>query len=65
MFTEARLPSGFRDSPPELVGARRAMVETIRAVYESYGFLPWETPAIEYLDVLGGEWPKAPSGRIA
>jgi histidyl-tRNA synthetase len=41
------------------------MVETIRAVYESYGFLPWETPAIEYLDVLGGEWPKAPSGRIA
>ena len=29
------------------------MIETIRAVYERYGFEPVETPAIEYTDALG------------
>ena len=29
------------------------MLETIRAVYERYGFEPVETPAIEYTDALG------------
>ena len=30
------------------------MVDTIRGVYELYGFVPLSTPAIEYLDVLSG-----------
>ena len=30
-----------------------AMVETIREVYERYGFEPVETPAFEYTDALG------------
>ena len=34
--------------------ARQQMVDTIRRVYESYGFVPLSTPAIEYLDVLSG-----------
>ena len=29
------------------------MLATIRAVYESYGFEPLETPAFEYTDALG------------
>jgi len=29
------------------------MLETIRGVYESYGFSPLETPAFEYTDALG------------
>jgi histidyl-tRNA synthetase len=29
------------------------MIETIRAVYERYGFEPLETPAFEYTDALG------------
>ena len=29
------------------------MIETIRAVYERYGFEPVETPAVEYTDALG------------
>ncbi len=29
------------------------MLETIRRVYERYGFEPVETPAIEYTDALG------------
>jgi histidyl-tRNA synthetase len=34
--------------------ARQKMVEAIRSVYELYGFVPLNTPAIEYLDVLSG-----------
>ncbi len=34
--------------------ARQRMVDTIRGVYERYGFVPIETPAIEYLDILSG-----------
>jgi len=30
------------------------MVDTIRGVYELYGFVPLSTPAIEFLDVLSG-----------
>lgn len=34
--------------------ARQSMIDTIRGVYELYGFVPLNTPAIEYLDVLSG-----------
>jgi len=34
--------------------ARQRMIDTIRGVYESYGFVPLATPAIEYIDVLSG-----------
>jgi histidyl-tRNA synthetase len=34
--------------------ARQAMIDTIRRVYELYGFVPLGTPAIEFLDVLSG-----------
>jgi histidyl-tRNA synthetase len=49
----ARLPKGFLDTPPEEVRATHRMLETIRQVYERYGFEPLETPAIEYTDALG------------
>jgi len=34
--------------------ARQRMIDTIRSVYELYGFVPLDTPAIEFLDVLSG-----------
>src|SRR5262249_41061319 len=49
----ARLPSGFRDRGPLELAAERRMLETIRGVYESYGFDALETPFLEYADVLG------------
>jgi histidyl-tRNA synthetase len=50
---KARLPRGFRDrSGPELA-AERAMLETIRGVFEAYGFSALETPGFEYTDALG------------
>jgi histidyl-tRNA synthetase len=49
----AEKPRGFRDRLGAELQAERRMLETIRSVYESYGFDPLETPAIEYADALG------------
>ena len=50
-----RLLSGFRDYLPEQMIPRQRMVDTIRRVFESYGFVPLETPALEYTEVLLGK----------
>jgi histidyl-tRNA synthetase len=50
---KARLPRGLTDRGPAEIAATRRMIETIRQVYELYGFEPVETPAIEYTDALG------------
>jgi histidyl-tRNA synthetase len=50
---KARLPRGFRDRGAAELMAEQKMLATIRAVYESYGFEPLETPAFEYTDALG------------
>jgi len=50
---KARLPRGFRDRTAGDIAAERAALDTIRRVYESYGFEPLETPAFEFTDALG------------
>ncbi|MCF3932064.1 histidine--tRNA ligase [Acuticoccus sp. M5D2P5] len=50
---KARLPRGFADRTPAEIRRTAAMMETIRAVYERWGFEPVETPFIEYADALG------------
>src|SRR6185312_4604489 len=50
---KARLPRGLADRGAAEIAATRAMVETIRAQFERYGFDALETPAIEYTDALG------------
>ncbi len=50
---KARLPRGLADRGPADIAATRRMLETIRQVYERYGFEAVETPAIEYTDALG------------
>ncbi|MDE2499968.1 MAG: histidine--tRNA ligase, partial [Alphaproteobacteria bacterium] len=50
---KARLPRGFRDRSAGEIAAERRLIDTIRGVYESYGFSPLETPAFEYTDALG------------
>ncbi len=49
----ARLPKGLRDIQATEIRTLEAMLATIRQVYESYGFEPLDTPAIEYTDALG------------
>jgi histidyl-tRNA synthetase len=49
----ARLPRGLEDRDAGAINATRRMTETIREVFERYGFEPVETPAFEYTDALG------------
>lgn len=53
-IVEPRLLRGFRDYLPGQMNARIRMIDTIRRVYESYGFLPLDTPALEYHETLMG-----------
>src|SRR5680860_103815 len=50
---EARLPKGLQDTSAPEIRATEDMLGTIRRVFESYGFEPLDTPAIEYTDALG------------
>ncbi|HEX3115396.1 MAG TPA: histidine--tRNA ligase [Bradyrhizobium sp.] len=49
----ARLPRGLADRGPAEIAATRRMLDTIREVFERYGFEPVETPAFEFTDALG------------
>ncbi|MBI3948963.1 MAG: histidine--tRNA ligase [Acidobacteria bacterium] len=55
-LVEPRLLRGFRDYLPEHVIARQKMIATIKTVYERYGFVPLETPALEYTETLLGKY---------
>jgi histidyl-tRNA synthetase len=50
---KARLPRGFRDRAAGEIAAERKTLDTIRSVYQSYGFEALETPAFEFTDALG------------
>jgi histidyl-tRNA synthetase len=46
---------GFRDYPPDLMIPREHLLEQARRVYRSYGYLPIDTPALEYTKILMGK----------
>jgi histidyl-tRNA synthetase len=50
---KAETPKGFRDYFGAEVTERKAMLDTIAAVYHRHGFDPLETSAVETLDALG------------
>lgn len=50
------LPQGTRDFSSEAVRRRHFIFNTIRTVFELYGFQPLETPAMENLDTLMGKY---------
>ncbi len=51
---EPKLLRGFRDHLPAQMSPRLKLIDQIRAVYERYGFLPLDTPALEYRATLLG-----------
>jgi len=55
-MTKPTLPQGTRDFGPETVRKRNYIFQTIRSVFELYGFQPLETPAMENLDTLMGKY---------
>jgi histidyl-tRNA synthetase len=50
------LPQGTRDFPADVVRKRQYIFQTIRQVFELYGFQPLETPAMENLETLMGKY---------
>jgi histidyl-tRNA synthetase len=50
------LPQGTRDFAAETLRKRRYIMDTIREVFELYGFEPLETPAMENLETLMGKY---------
>jgi histidyl-tRNA synthetase len=48
-------PTGMRDWLPQETLLRQRLMETIGSVYQLYGYLPIDTPAMEDLEVLLGK----------
>ncbi|MDR1239583.1 MAG: histidine--tRNA ligase [Treponema sp.] len=52
---EPAVLKGFRDFLPPAEIIRRGMVGKIEAVFQAFGFVPIDTPAIEYAEILLGK----------
>lgn len=50
------LPKGTRDFGPAIMAKRQFILNTIRHVFQKYGFQPLETPAMENLSTLMGKY---------
>ena len=49
---DARTLSGFRDILPANACVKEEMITTLKEVFKSFGYVPIETPHLEYADVL-------------
>ncbi|MDR2743490.1 MAG: histidine--tRNA ligase, partial [Treponema sp.] len=52
---EPKILKGFRDFLPAAEIERRSLVERIEASFRLYGFVPIDTPALEYAEILLGK----------
>ncbi|WKV12529.1 histidine--tRNA ligase [Marivirga harenae] len=50
------IPKGTRDFGPAEMAKRHFILNTIKKVYQKYGYAPIETPAMENLSVLQGKY---------
>jgi histidyl-tRNA synthetase len=50
------LPKGTRDFGPAVMAKRQFILENIKKVFQKFGFLPLETPAMENLSTLTGKY---------
>ena len=54
-YIEPKVLKGFRDFLPPAEISRRDLLETIEGSFRSYGFVPIDTPALEYAEILLGK----------
>ncbi|MDR1586142.1 MAG: histidine--tRNA ligase [Treponema sp.] len=54
-FIEPKILKGFRDFLPGAEIVRRNLTEKIEASFRSFGFIPIDTPALEYAGILLGK----------
>jgi len=55
-MSKPSLPQGTRDFNAATVQKRQYIFQTIRSVFENFGFQPLETPAMENLETLMGKY---------
>ena len=55
-MSKPSLPAGTRDFGPDVVRKRTYILDTIRSVFQTYGYQPLETPAFENLETLMGKY---------
>jgi len=53
---EPQIPKGFRDFLPQQMILRRNIMRTMSAIFEQYGFVPLDTPCLEYARTLEGKY---------
>lgn len=56
MSQKPSLPKGMRDFGPLQMARRNYILDTIKTVFQKYGFMPIETPAMENLTTLTGKY---------
>lgn len=56
MAQKPSIPKGTRDFSPDEMVKRNYIFDTIRQVFQRYGYLPIETPAMENLSTLMGKY---------
>lgn len=56
MNQKPSIPKGTRDFGPVPMMRRNYLFDTIRSVFQLYGYLPIETPAMETLDTMMGKY---------
>ena len=54
-YIEPKILKGFRDFLPPAEMIRRNLTEKIEASFRSFGFVPIDTPALEYAEILLGK----------
>jgi len=52
---EPRVLKGFRDFLPEIMIPKKEIIKKLENVFESFGFVPIDTPALEYTEILLGK----------
>ena len=56
MSQKPSLPKGMRDFGPLQMARRNYILDTIKSVFQKFGFMPLETPAMENLSTLTGKY---------
>lgn len=56
MLVEPRTLKGFRDFLPSDARKRSYVINSLKKVFESFGFEPLETPVLEYEEILLGKY---------
>lgn len=52
---EPKILKGFKDTLPEIMIIKKKLIKKLEKTFENFGFLPIDTPALEYTEILLGK----------